>query len=75
MGEWGRLEGLSCNIGVFCSILFHTCGSWYFPRFLFNTGSLTLMNIASFMVLEKPSDFLCIMLKHLGSNGCPVWLL
>ena len=51
----GRLEGLSCNIGVSCSILSHTCGSWYFPRFLFNVGSLTLMNIASFMVLEKPS--------------------
>ena len=54
-GERGRLEGLSCNIGVSCSILSHTCSSWYFPRFLFNVGSLTLMNIASFMVLEKPS--------------------
>ena len=48
----GGKEGLSCNIGIPCSMLSHMCGSWYFPRFLFNIGSLTLVNIASFMVLE-----------------------
>ena len=62
--EWGRLGGLSCNISVSCSILSHTYGSWYFPRFPFNSGSLTLMNIASFMVLEKTGVSLWIMLKQ-----------
>ena len=52
VGREGRLEGLSCNVGVPCSMLSHMCGSWYFLRFLFNVGSLTLINIASFMVLE-----------------------
>ena len=47
----GRLEGLSCSVGMSCSMLSQMCGSWYFPRFLFNVGSLTLMNIA--MVLEE----------------------
>ena len=35
----GRLEGLSCNVGDACSRWSHICGSWYFPRFLFNVGS------------------------------------
>ena len=52
VGREGKLEGLSCNVCVPCSMLSHMCGSWYFPRFLFNIGSLTLINIASFMVLE-----------------------
>ena len=50
--EEGRLEGLSCNVGDACSMLFHTCRSWYFPRLLLRVGSLTHMNIASLMVFE-----------------------
>ena len=52
MGEAGRLEGLSCNVGDACSRLSHTCSSLYFPRFLFNVGSWIWMNIASLIVLE-----------------------
>ena len=37
--------------------------SWYLPRFLFKSGALTLMNIASLMVLVKPCDSLPIMEK------------
>ena len=45
-----RLEGLSCILVfpvVYCPI--HVVVGT--PRFLFSVGSLTLMNIASFMVL------------------------
>ena len=31
----------------------HTCGRWYLPIFLFRDGLLTLMNIDSFINLEK----------------------
>ena len=47
--EWGwnggMLEGLSCSVCMSCSMLSQTCRSWYFPRFLFNVGSLTLLTI------------------------------
>ena len=31
----------------------HTCGRWYLPMFLFRDGLLTLMNIDSFISLER----------------------
>ena len=37
-----------------CSTSSKIWDSWYLPRFLFNGGSLTLMYIASLMVLVKP---------------------
>ena len=45
VGEAGRLESSSCNIGDACSILSQMYGSWYFPRFLFRVRSLIHMNI------------------------------
>ena len=51
------------------------CGSWYFPMFLFNEGSLTLINMASLTFLVLPCDSLCMMVKQSGLTGCPVVLL
>ena len=48
------------------------CGSWYFPKFLFNGGPCTHMNIASLMVLGWLLTSLCTMLNWLGSMGWPV---
>ena len=41
----------------------HTHGNWYLPMFLFNDGSLSLMNIASFIVLVRFYTSLHTMLK------------
>ena len=46
-----------------CSTSSQMCGSWYLPRFLFRGGLLTLMNMASFMVLVIPWDSLSMMEK------------
>ena len=37
--------------GIVNNILSHMCGRLYFPMFLFRVGLLTLMNMASWMVL------------------------
>ena len=66
---------LSCRVGVSCSIGCQMCGSWYFPMFLLSEGSLTLMNMASFMFLVLPCGSLCVMVKQFGLTGCPVVLL
>ena len=42
---------LSFNSVIVKSILSHICGRLYFPMFLFRVGLLTLMNMASLMVL------------------------
>ena len=36
--EWGRLEDLSCSVGMSCSMFSQTCRSWYFPRFCLTLG-------------------------------------
>ena len=41
----------SFSSGIVSSILSHICGRLYFPMFLFRVGLLTLMNMASLMVL------------------------
>ena len=41
----------SFSSGIVNSILSHICGRLYFPMFLFRVGLLTLMNMASLMVL------------------------
>ena len=70
-----RLGYWSCSAGVSCRILSHTCGNWYFLRFLFNEGSFTWINIASLVFLDVPCVSLCLMLKHTGLSGWPVELL
>ena len=55
-----------------CSTSSQICGSWYLPRFLFRDGSLTLMNMASFMVLVKLWDSLSMMEKLSSFMGWPV---
>ena len=57
--QWGSgtwLGGYYCKwrASVPCSTSSKMWHSWYLPRFLFLGGSLTLMNIASLMVLVKP---------------------
>ena len=41
----------SLSSGIVNKILSHMCGRLYFPMFLFRVGLLTLMNMASWMVL------------------------
>ena len=41
----------SLSSGIVNKILCHMCGRLYFPMFLFRVGLLTLMNMASWMVL------------------------
>ena len=41
----------SLSSGIVNKILSHMCGRLYFPMFLFRLGLLTLMNMASWMVL------------------------
>ena len=51
------------------------CGGWYFPMFLFNEGSLTLINMASLIFLVLVCDSLCMMVKQSGLTVSPVVLL
>ena len=60
--------------GMSCSTLSQMWASWYLCRFLFKGGSLTLMNIASLMVLGKPCDSLSTMEKMSNVMLCPVVL-
>ena len=41
----------SLSSGIVNKILSHMCGRLYFPMFLFRVGLLTLINMASWMVL------------------------
>ena len=41
----------SFSSGIVNNILSHMCGRLYFPMFLFRVGLLTLINMASWMVL------------------------
>ena len=56
-GLWGSLWSsgsghyLIWKARVSCRTTAQMCGSWNFPRFLLRDGSLTLMNMASLMVL------------------------
>ena len=65
----GRLAGLHCSVGDACSRWCDMCGSWYFPKFLFNGGSCTHMNIASLMVLGWAVDFLVYYAELVGVHG------
>ena len=49
--------------GIVNSILSHICGRLYFPMFLFRVGLLTLINMASCMVLAKLFSSLPMILK------------
>ena len=71
-GTGGRLYYLSHTDGVSFSTWSQTCGSWNFPKFLFNDGSLTLMYMASLMFLVSPCASLSTTVKHSGLTGCPV---
>ena len=53
-GKGGRFDCLTCNAGVSHKMLSQMFGSWYFPKFPLSNGSLTCMNMASFMFLEAP---------------------
>ena len=74
--QWGGGTGVGgyCRqgAGVSCSTLFQMWGSWYLSRFLFKGGSLTLMNIASLVVLVKHCDSLPTMEKLSNVMLCPV---
>ena len=68
MTQVGFVEGLQWGVivnrvGMSCSNTSQIWGSWYLPRFLFNVGSLTLMYIASLMILVKPYGSLPTMEK------------
>ena len=75
--KWRCGDGdyLSLCTGVSCRIWFHTCGSWFLPKFLFKEGSFALMNMASLMFLIVPCDSLWTMLKQSGLTGCPMELV
>ena len=49
--------------GIVNSILSHICGRLYFPKFLFSVGLLTLINMASCLVLAKLFSSLPMILK------------
>ena len=54
--------------------LSHICGSWYLPISLFRGGSLTLISIASLMVLAMLWSSLPTMLNLSRDNSWPVML-
>ena len=54
---------LSLTSGDMTKTSSHICGSWYLPIFLFRDGSLTLISIASLMVLAILWSSLPTMLK------------
>ena len=51
------------NSGDLTNTSSHICGSWYLPIFLFRDGSLTLISMASLMVLVMLWSSLPTMLK------------
>ena len=50
----------------------HICGSWYLSIFLFRDGSLTLISMASLMVLVMLWSSLATMLKFSSDTSWPV---
>ena len=56
---------LSLSSMLFIRTSSHTCGRWYFYMFLFRDGLLTLMNIDSFISLERFCSSLPTLLKLL----------
>ena len=65
---------LSLSSGDLTSTSSHICGSWYLPIFLFRDGSLTLINIASLMVLAILWSSLLTMLKLSRDSSWPAVL-
>ena len=61
----GRWRGYHCRwrASMSCSTSSQLSGSWYLPRFLLRGGSLTPMNIASFIVLIALWDSLSTIQK------------
>ena len=53
----------SFSSGIVNNILSHMCGRLYFPMFLFRVGLLTLINMASWMVLAILFSSLPMILK------------
>ena len=71
IGMW-KIGGVTrWRAGMSCSTSSQLCASWYLPRFLFRGGSLTLMNMASLMVLVMPWDSLSTM-KKLQLDGVTI---
>ena len=66
---------LSPSDGVSWSTSSHMWGSLYFARFLLRDGSLTLMYIASSIVLMTPVTSYALWWNTLKLTGCPVVLL
>ena len=56
---------LSLSSMLFIRTSSHTCGRWYLPMFLFRDGLLTVMNIDSFISLERFCSSLPTILKLL----------
>ena len=68
---WGHCKQ---RAGMSCSTSSQMWGSWYLPSFLVKEGSLTLMYMASLMVLVMPCDSLFIMEKFSSLVKCSVVL-
>ena len=66
---------LSLSSMLFIRTSSYTCGRWYLPMFLFRDGLLTLMNIDSFISLERFCSSLSTILKLLVLVVWPVVLL
>ena len=64
----------SFNSGDLSNTSSHICDSWYLPIFLIRDGSLTLISMASLMVLVMLSSSLPTMLKLLRNTSWPVVL-
>ena len=56
--EMGGRVYLRWKAGMFSKSSSHMWGNWYFPMFLLRDRSLTLMSIASLMVLVRVCDSL-----------------
>ena len=72
-GHWVRYVNLSSLLLIRTSS--HKWGRWYLPMFLFRDGLLTLINIDSFLSLERFCSSLPTMLKFSSEVVWPVVLL
>ena len=59
----------SFNSGDLTNTSSHICGNWYLPIFLFRDGTLTLISMASLMVLALLWSSLPTMLKLSRDNS------
>ena len=64
----------NCNSGDLTNTSSQICGSWYLPIFLLRDGSLTLISIASLIVLVILWSSLPTMLKLSRDTSWPVVL-